>query len=269
MRPVKLLASVLFGALPFAATASLAVPLSLSAESINASDLTPKGVSDAADGVPDPMIVRLQILLDRAGASPGVIDGFNGDNVRKAVSAFELMNGLPEDGKLGADVIAKLQTDSPVVRSYTITESDVSDLVPEIPKDYAEMAKLKFLGYTSVTEELGERFHMDEDLVKSLNPQAKFTAGEKIFVADFGDDKTGKVVKIEADKTTRQLRGYDASGTLLVAQLLRRRGGQERSPAMWAGPPLCFRGSRALAAICEGLAGILPDKGKLDPAGLH
>lgn len=194
----------------------------LTPDAVNSADLTtvPSQLPTEAAGrstTPDPSIVKLEILLDRAGASPGVIDGFDGDNLRKAVRAFETMAGLPADGKVSAEVIGKLQTGEPVVGNYTITDKDVSDLVATIPADYAEMAKLKFLGYTRVTEELGERFHMDEDLLRALNPSAGFVAGDAIAVAAYGPDKTGQVVKIEADKGDRQLRAYDAEGKLLVA----------------------------------------------------
>jgi len=47
---------------------------------------------------PDPAIVHLQVLLDRAGASPGVIDGYFGDNLTKAIAGFEALQGLPVDG---------------------------------------------------------------------------------------------------------------------------------------------------------------------------
>src|SRR5206468_1560764 len=119
----------------------------LTPDAVNSADLTtvPSQLPTEAAGrstTPDPSIVKLEILLDRAGASPGVIDGFDGDNLRKAVRAFETMAGLPADGKVSAEVIGKLQTGEPVVGNYTITDKDVSDLVATIPADYAEMAKL-------------------------------------------------------------------------------------------------------------------------------
>jgi len=229
MRLFQVFVLLLLVTLPFAAVLADDIPPPATPDSINAADLStvpaeflPPADKTTASGaaspaVPDAAIVKLQILLDRAGASPGVIDGFDGDNVRKAVRAFETMAGLDADGKVGPDVVAKLQTNEPVIGSYTVTDKDVSDLVPDIPTDYAEMAKLKFLGYTRITEELGERFHMDEDLLKALNPQAKFAAGEQIAVAAYGPNKEGKVAKIEADKSDRQLRAYDADGKLLVA----------------------------------------------------
>ena len=165
----------------------------------------------------DPAIVRLQILLDQIGASPGVVDGFDGDNVRKAVLAAEVMLGLPADGTLDPDLLAGLETGQPVIGAYTITPEDVAALVPAIPDDYAEKALRDFLGYTSVRETLGERFHMDVDLLDALNPGAGYVAGEAVLVAAYGPDREGDVVRIEADKSLRQVRGYAADGRLVVA----------------------------------------------------
>jgi lipoprotein-anchoring transpeptidase ErfK/SrfK len=58
---------------------------------------------------------------------------------------------------------------------------------------------------------------MDVDLLKTLNPNATWAAGEEIAVTAWGPNKQGKVAKLVADKSDRQLRGYDAEGKLLVA----------------------------------------------------
>lgn len=208
----------------------LATPASaqptLTADAVNAADLstlqqaspsapawTPSGQGAAA---PDPAMIRLQVLLDRAGASPGVIDGFDGDNVRKAVFAFEAMRGLTPDGQLDPEMLAALETGGPVIGSYDITTEDAA-IVPPIPSDYAEMATRDFLGYTSVPEALGERFHMAEKLLVALNPGAAFAPGETVFVAAYGPDLTGSVARIEADKAMRQVRAYDAEDRLIAA----------------------------------------------------
>ena len=179
--------------------------------------LTVEEADNTGPRTPDPAIVRLQILLDQAGASPGVIDGFDGDNVRKAVIAAEAMRGLPTDGTLDPELLATLETDQPVVGHYTITEDDMANLVPAIPDDYAEKARMEFLGYTSVEEEIAERFHMDVDLLKALNPGTTFAPGADVLVAAYGPDMSGEVARIEADKSLRQVRAYGADGKLIAA----------------------------------------------------
>ena len=208
---------------PAAAEAQEAVPaavVALTVDTINNADLASIAATyvPASDKPhPDPAIVRLQVLLDRAGASPGVIDGFDGENVRKAVLAFEQMHGLPPDGLLDPDVLAALEAGEPVIGDYEVTANDVADVGAPIPKDYAEQATREFLGYASITEELGERFHMDVDLLKALNPGATYAAGERILVAAYGPDLTGEVARIEADKSLRQVRAYDAGDHLIAA----------------------------------------------------
>lgn len=164
------------------------------------------------------LTVRLQILLDRAHASPGVIDGYFGENVEKAVRALRSMKGLSGDGSPDRDVWAAIENDTDVMVSYTITEEDMRDLVEEIPEDFAKLAEMDWLGYTSVEERLAERFHMNVELLRSLNPQADFAAaGTAIMVADTGEDQDRRVKRIEADRKQRQLRAYGEDGEMVAA----------------------------------------------------
>ncbi|WP_172125760.1 MULTISPECIES: L,D-transpeptidase [unclassified Devosia] len=165
----------------------------------------------------DPALARLQILLDRAGASPGVVDGFDGGNLHKAVLAFQMMNGLPADGKLTLAVAARLDEPGDAIGVYTITPEDAAAIGGPIPTDYAEKAALDYLGYESVPELLAERFHMDIGLLVALNPASGFGVGDSINVAMTGTSRQGVVTWIEADKTLKQVRVYGTDGVLLAA----------------------------------------------------
>src|SRR5262245_27464113 len=74
-----------------------------------------------------PVLVKLQLLLDRAGFSPGLIDGRPGSNLAGAIDAYEAAHGLKPDGKVDDDLWRMLsQADSaPVLDDYTITDDDV------------------------------------------------------------------------------------------------------------------------------------------------
>jgi lipoprotein-anchoring transpeptidase ErfK/SrfK len=168
-----------------------------------------------------PVILKLQVMLKRAHASPGVIDGYYGDNVAKAVSAFEAMRGLPVNGILDSLVwsaLEALDASQPLV-PYVIQPQDVAGpFVPDLPKDYAELARLEALAYRNPVELLAEKFQMDEDLLRQINPDAIFTeAGTTITVANVGRPATRKVARLVADKVKKQLFGYDALGALVVS----------------------------------------------------
>ncbi len=224
MKHIILLASVTFavsstlvGTLSSVALAQEPKP-QITPDLINtaAIDQLPPDRPEKAPPEPDPAIVRLQVLLDRAGASPGVIDGLYGENVSKAIAGFEAMQKLPVDGKPDPDVVSRLQNDVPVMKTYAITEEDAKDLVKSIPKDYAEQAKMEHLGYTSMAEKLSERFHMHPDLLNALNPGSQFKPGDTVNVADAGAPREGKVKRIEARKSTGQVFAFAEDGTILA-----------------------------------------------------
>ncbi|ASY63524.1 protein ERFK/SRFK [Sinorhizobium sojae CCBAU 05684] len=165
---------------------------------------------------PQPAIIRLQVLLDRAGSSPGVIDGYYGENVTKAIAGFEAMQSLPVDGKPDPEVIGRLLDDEPVIAPYVVSEEDTRELVERIPEDYAKQAEMEHLGYTSVAEKLAERFHMDIDLLKALNPASGFAVGDTVSVAIPGAAREGKVKRIEVRREAGQVAAFAEDGSLFT-----------------------------------------------------
>ncbi|HET7411508.1 MAG TPA: L,D-transpeptidase, partial [Pararhizobium sp.] len=170
--------------------------------------------------LPRAEVAKLQILLDREGASPGVIDGRMGDNVRKALDAYAAMSGKllkPSDAKFIHDKL--MATGGPAFQKYTITPSDAAGpYVASIPSDYAQKAQLTRMSYTSTAEMLAERFHMDEDYMKMINPGIDFSVpGTVIKVADPGAAKHAQATLIIVDKTREQVRAYGSDGQLLTA----------------------------------------------------
>ena len=199
------------------ATLFISTPLSaaeLSMEDVNSASYDggalPQGQS--------PLTTRVQILLDRNGSSPGVIDGYSGDNVEDALRGFEEMQGFDVDGEMDEQVWGALEDkDTPAMKDYTIAASDIERIKESNPDDYKEMAEEDWLGYTSRSEALAEKFHMDEDFLKALNPDSEFNEGDTIVVADPGEEKQTSVTRIEADKSRSRILAYDAEDKIVLS----------------------------------------------------
>ncbi|KAB2948578.1 MAG: murein L,D-transpeptidase [Rhizobiaceae bacterium] len=165
-------------------------------------------------------VAALQVLLDRAGASPGVIDGRFGSNVDKALAAYRELTGenLKSTDAEGIQKALAASGGDPFI-TYTITPADAAGpYVASVPADYGQKAKLERLSYTSVLEMLAERFHMDEAYLKQINPDANFNRpGTIIKVANVGVPAATEVARIVADKGRKQVRAYGRDGNLVAA----------------------------------------------------
>ena len=161
--------------------------------------------AQAPDTIPDSEerpVMQAQVILDRLGFSPGVIDGKMGMSTSNALEAFQKANGLTETGEyddatrdalLGsvAENVDQRQPAAqregavpppmppsgppipqpvPATRVVTIPEEFAIGRFESLPDDPAEQAEMSQLGYESLEEKLAERFHTTVETLAMLNP---------------------------------------------------------------------------------------------------
>lgn len=163
--------------------------------------------------------LKLQALLDWNHASPGPIDGGWGMNAKKALKNFQAMHGLPQDGRMSAEVWQRLNekipANQPVLVGYTLTQEDLKGPYQPTPSGSEAKSKMKGLYYQDVQEMLAERFHMDIRYLKKLNSDKKFTVGETITVFNPGAPLNEKITRLVAKKADNILYAYN--GDKLIA----------------------------------------------------
>lgn len=187
----------------------------------------------------DPLIFKAEVLLDRAGFSPGEIDAHDGENFQKALRAYQQANELDPTGKLDQPTWDSLTkpSDQPVTRDYTITPDDENGpFVDKIPTQFDQMAKLKQLGYRTPAQRIAEEFHMSEDALRTLNRNADFRKeGTQLIVAnvpemaldgglaakekprpDSSQSAAPAAGRVEVDKAERAVRVFDRDGKLMA-----------------------------------------------------
>jgi lipoprotein-anchoring transpeptidase ErfK/SrfK len=188
-------------------------------------------------------ILHAQVILDRLGFSPGVIDGKTGQSFTLALKGFQQARDIPRTGELDDATGKALEKwrDLPATRFVTIPDAFARQpFFPQLPKDAAEQAKLPALGYRDLMEALSERFHTTPETLKALNtPNMKVGAGTTLRVPNIadidtrtlGEDTRGwnhtleilavspvqpKAEKIVVDKSDGVLRVFDAQDKLIA-----------------------------------------------------
>ncbi len=199
---------------------SRAATPALDAQAVDAAQFSAPSGKGRARGPSPATTIKAEILLDRAGFSPGQIDGQTGSNDQKALAAFQAANALKPSGHLDAETWSRLTATSndPVLVEYEIEPGDVKGpFNKSIPTSFEKKAELKNLNYTGPRELLAEKFHIAPALLTRLNPKASFeTAGTKIVVPNVARKPShDRVAEVVVDKSALTVRALDANGKLI------------------------------------------------------
>lgn len=148
------------------AAAEVAVPADPMAS--NDSPSTPLPPEDVARP-----LMQAQVVLDRIGFTPGVVDGKMGMSTVNAIKGFQESRGLPISGEMDEATVQALSQwkQIPATRVVTIPPEFANEQFVQIPKDRKDQAKLARMGYGSLGEKIAERFHTTEEVLAELNPQ--------------------------------------------------------------------------------------------------
>jgi lipoprotein-anchoring transpeptidase ErfK/SrfK len=212
-------------------------------------NLKPVGPHSEGDAV-----VRAAILLDRLKFSPGEIGKSYGNNLAKAIQAFQLASGLPGTGNIDPSTWAALNNDqSPppaansapaasekpqppaagsevsqarALTTYIITPEDVAGPFTHLPRVTGHDAggrlmllesKFARLNYESPLQLLAEKFHASPALLVELNPGKLFDkAGGKISVPNVLTPDPAPAASVVVDGSNRSVTALDASGKILA-----------------------------------------------------
>ena len=188
----------------------------------------------------DGTVFHAQVLLDRAGFSPGVIDGMAGVSFEAALKGFQEARGVQISGQLDQPTrTALLQDRAPSTRRLRIDESDARGPFTPIPKEPEQQAQMERLAYRNLLEKVAEKFHTSPATIIALNrpdmilragtvlrlpnvlPTSRNYSNVKPQVAQLLSDlnisaQQPKAAKIVADKSDKTVRAYDKEGRLIA-----------------------------------------------------
>lgn len=175
--------------------------------------------------------LRLQIFLDESHFGPGVIDGKPGRFTRLALESWNEVNGHPPDSIEPALKQARRKVKHPIATAV-VPAVALEWIDRSLPYDRPGQAAKKRMSYRRMSEFLAERYHCDEDYLRSLNASLKLEnlkPGDSLLVPNvspfriemLGGNTHERDPKLSSrhvvvDTRARQVRIYEATRAALV-----------------------------------------------------
>lgn len=129
-------------------------------------------------------VLHVQVLLDRLGFAPGVIDGKGGISLAAALRGFQRARGLAVTGRIDAPTLRLLHRYRAIRPTRVLAVSPQDAAGPfsgRLPENPAAQARLPMLGYANLLEKLAEKFHTTPATLVALNsPQTRLGSGARI-----------------------------------------------------------------------------------------
>ena len=134
----------------------------------------------------DRTILHVQVILDRLGFSPGVIDGQEGQSFKLALRGFQFARGLKVTGEIDQETLRALYPFREIRPTTTvaIAEADMKGpFINPLPEEPEQQKELPGLFYRSPLEKIAERFHTTPAMLVALNsPDTPLRVGQPIVV---------------------------------------------------------------------------------------
>lgn len=115
-----------------------------------------------------------QIALARKGISVGTIDGAAGENMKRALLAFQIHNALPVSGELDTETKAALLVEEPLFIQYQVSDGDLKRLM-KVPATWLGKADADRLDYETILEMVAEKGRASQTFVRKINPEINWT----------------------------------------------------------------------------------------------
>ena len=121
-------------------------------------------------------------------------------------------------GALDAGTVQALGSTNDVMRTYVVSEEDVSGLVT-IPSTWREKATLPRMGYQTVLEAVAEKHHATEGLIRRLNPGVSWPnppAGTALTVPDPFPARLSSASRLTVELSRKIIQAWDADGRIIA-----------------------------------------------------